>query len=192
MTAVVPVLGQPYNTGIPRRSEHRYCRQNPNFCSSVMASLGNSSCSTSCASRSKSCEVQSPLRALSRLTRESFAGLYVDLRTSGRRLSNRQAAAERAHPGGHARRHRGARQRQHDHLGQRPAARVDRARKRRSARTSTRCSAAPKSSAPTSVRSTRRWPPAGASSSTLALERQPLLPRARRAGVRRVDWRRST
>ena len=73
----------------------------------------------------------------------------------------RPPPAERAHPARHARRRRPARARQHDPLGQRPAAGMDRPRAKWSAPTSTTCWASPRSSAPISAPSTPRWPPAG-------------------------------
>ena len=73
--------------------------------------------------------------------------------------------------------------RQHDHLGQRPAARVDRARQRGRRRTFTPCWAAPRFWGPISALSTRPWPPARPPVRRFAVRRQPLLPGACRAGV---------
>ena len=104
-------------------------------------------------------QVQSPLRALSRLAR-IVRRPVCRRRAPGRRVPDRAIAAKRADSRRHARRHRRARRRKHDHLGQRPAARMDGPRVGGRLATSTPCWAAPRFWAPTFAPSTRPWRPA--------------------------------
>ena len=72
--------------------------------------------------------VQNPMRAMALLDPRAVRRRFRHRPVLPRSLRDRQAPAERADPGGHARRRRPAGKRQHDHLGQRPDARMERPR----------------------------------------------------------------
>ena len=74
--------------------------------------------------------VHNPLRALAKIAREKFDGVYVAGRPSAKRRAPGPAARERPHSGRHARRGRPARRRADDPVGQPPVPGVVQPRQR--------------------------------------------------------------